>query len=401
MRLWWSFTLLLAQNVLQWDLRYHDDPARDTVHLWSFAQLTDVHIGENQGDYGTPGYTDTLMGAEEGYSVEALRNALRWLKQNWQSEKLAFVVVTGDLTDSGERSEYLRFRALMDSAGLPYLPLIGNHDVWPYVSTSNEAVYAWGDSLAAAFFADVYQSFAQRVSAWEGASLTYSVPNPETGFRSRFHNFSFVYGGLRFVGVDGVSRQPAPFGQAGVGPQADLHDFPGGTIRFLDTLLSAAQPLPLIFFCHYPLLNSPVSGANSFSPQEYDRIVSLLYLHRSQVRVWIAGHLHRQADYPITNRATGETFGRCVETPANKDAVQGQFRLFRVWGDASQASDLAYYPNPKTEPLRYRLWTLTGQLLYEGSRPPSFSDWPEGVYLLQEETAQGFRVRAFFMTGMR
>lgn len=140
--------------------------------------------------------------------------------------------MTGDLTDSGERSEFLRFRALMDSAGLPYLPFIGNHDVWPYVSASDEAAYAWGDSLAAVFFADVYQSFSQRVLAWESASLLYSVPNPETGFRSRFHHFTFVYGGVRFVGVEGVSRQPAPLGQAGVGPQADLHDFPGGTFRF-------------------------------------------------------------------------------------------------------------------------------------------------------------------------
>ncbi len=93
--------------------------------------------------------------------------------------------------------------------------------------------------------------------------------------------------------------------------------------------------------------------------------------------------------------------GRCVETPANKDVVQGQFRLFRVWGDATQASALAYCPNSKTEPLGYRLWTLTGQLLYEGPRPPSLSDWPEGVYLLQEQTAQGLRVRAFFVTGTR
>lgn len=197
--------------------------------------------------------------------------------------------MTGDLTDSGERSEFLRFRALMDSAGLPYLPFIGNHDVWPYVSASDEAAYAWGDSLAAVFFADVYQSFSQRVLAWESASLLYSVPNPETGFRSRFHHFTFVYGGVRFVGVEGVSRQPAPLGQAGVGPQADLHDFPGGTFRFLDTLLGTFQPFPLVFLCHYPLINSPTSGINTFSPQEYDRIVGLLYPHRDKVRVWVAG----------------------------------------------------------------------------------------------------------------
>jgi hypothetical protein len=51
--------LLCAQNVLFWDLYLHDDPQRDTLHLWSFAHLTDAHIGEGEGDYGTPGYIDT------------------------------------------------------------------------------------------------------------------------------------------------------------------------------------------------------------------------------------------------------------------------------------------------------------------------------------------------------
>jgi len=328
--------LLPAQNVLYWNIYLHDDPARDTLHLWSFAHLTDVHIGEGEGDYGTPGYIDTLTGSEEGYAVQRLREALTYLAQNWAAQKLAFIVVTGDLTDSGERSEYLRFKALMDSVGLPYIAFIGNHDVWPYVSANNEASWAYGDSLAVEWLRSMYTNFQTIVEAWQsGPSLFQSVWNPERNHLSRFHNFYFDYRGLRFVAVDGTSRKPAPFGQAGVGPDADLHDFAGGTIRFLDTLLSQTQPYPLVFLCHYPLIDNIASGTNSFSPQEYERIVNLLYAQRTQVRVWLAGHIHRTADYPLRHPTTGTQFARCVETPANKDQDGGQFRIVRVWSDAN------------------------------------------------------------------
>jgi len=327
--------LLCAQNVLFWDLYLHDDPQRDTLHLWSFAHLTDVHIGEGEGDYGTPGYIDTLTGYEEGYAVRRLREALTYLKQNWTAHKLAFIAVTGDLTDSGERSEYLRFQAIMDSVGLPYIAFIGNHDVWPYVNASNEAPWAYGDSLAVVWLNSMYSRFQNLVDAWQsGPSLFQSVWNPERNHPSRFHNFYFDFRGVRFVAVDGVTRQPAPFGQAGVGPAADLHDFPGGTIRFLDTLLSQPQPYPLVFLCHYPLIDNPLSGVNSFSPQEYERIVNLLYPQRSKVRLWLAGHIHRTADYPLRHPSSGTLFARCVESPANKEQDGGQFRIVRIWGDA-------------------------------------------------------------------
>ncbi len=376
--------LLNAQNVLYWDVRLHDDILRDTIHLWSFVHLTDVHIGEGEGDYGTAGFLDTLTGNEEGYAVNRLRAALTYLAHNWNAHKLAFIVVTGDLTDSGERSEYLRFKALMDSSGLPYIAFIGNHDVWPYVSASNEAPWAYGDSLAVMWLNDMYNRFRRMVDAWyEGPALLQSVWNPERNHPSRFHNFYFDFRGIRFIAVDGVSRNPAPFGQAGVGPDADLHDFPGGTIRFLDTLLSQNQIYPLVFLCHYPLIDNPLSGTNSFSPQEYERIVNLLYGHRQQIRVWLAGHIHRAQDYPLRHPASGTQFARCVETPANKDQEGGQFRIVRIWGDASSTS------LPNREPARSFEVEVQGNTLRV-----------RGYGRLQVYTPLGQKVGEALVTGM-
>ncbi len=375
--------LLSAQNVLYWDVRLHDDIQRDTIHLWSFVHLTDVHIGEGEGDYGTTGYLDTLTGSEEGYAVNRLRAALTYLAQNWNAYKLAFIVVTGDLTDSGERSEYLRFKALMDSSGLPYIAFIGNHDVWPYVNAANEAPWAYGDSLAVIWLSDMYSRFRGMVDAWyEDLALSQSVWNPERNHPSRFHNFYFDFRGVRFIAVDGISRKPAPFGQAGVGPDADLHDFPGGTMRFLDMLLSQMQHYPLIFLCHYPLIDNPLSGANSFSPQEYERIVNLLYGQRQKVRVWLAGHIHRTQDYPLRHPASGIQFARCVETPANKDQEGGQFRIVRIWGDASSAS------LPGREPAHPFEVEVQGNTLRV-----------EGYGRLQVYTPLGQKVGEAFLTG--
>lgn len=397
---------LWAQSVLYTPLYLHNDPARDTVWLWSFAQLTDVHIGEAQGDYGTPGYEDSLAGNLGGYAVDRLRSALAWLRQQAQAEKLAFVLVTGDLTDSGERSELLHFKALMDSSGLLYLPIPGNHDIWPYVTASEEAPYPYGDSLIAALFAPVYAHFAAQMDAWEGPLLPPRVWNPEASCPSLFYTFAFRYRGVRFIAMDGISRQPAPLGQAGVGPDANLHDFPGGAIRRLDTLLQGPQPYPMVFFCHYPLINSPLSGVNSFSPSEYDQIISLLYPHQDKVLAWIAGHIHRDASYPLYHRPSGTSFSQGIETPANKDGVNGgQFRIYRVYGESPVASlHQGASPCPCVQEDRiweyrlrcgrgiFTLWDGLGRCIAQWSGETTLHVRPGVYYLRDEQTGQSWRI---------
>lgn len=107
---------------------------------------------------------------------------------------------------------------------------------------------------------------------------------------------------------------------------------------------------------------------------------------------------HSQGRYLFSHLPSyGETFGQVVETAANKDAAQGQFRLFRVWGDGQQATALSMAAKPDAV-RRYRLFSLTGQLLYEGSAYPTLLLQPGEVYIIVELTDRGVQTRRVMIT---
>ena len=120
---------------------------------FSFVHLTDVHIGEgvSGGDYGTPGHNDTLTAADYGLPAMRLSNTVKWINENADRLKIKFVAVTGDLTRSGEVSELLKFKQIADSLVIPYIPLMGNHDIWPYTDNT-EATLPNGDSIINTIF---------------------------------------------------------------------------------------------------------------------------------------------------------------------------------------------------------------------------------------------------------
>jgi 3',5'-cyclic AMP phosphodiesterase CpdA len=71
-----------------------------------FAVISDIHIGED-GTGRIPAFRDSIA-----------------------SRGLGFFCVTGDLTDGGTPDQYALAKAALDSAGLPYLVTIGNHDLY-------------------------------------------------------------------------------------------------------------------------------------------------------------------------------------------------------------------------------------------------------------------------------
>jgi predicted MPP superfamily phosphohydrolase len=117
-------------------------------YKFSFVHISDTHIGEGLGDYGTPGfYNDTMPAIDESEPDVRLRKAVQWINANSISKNIKFVVVSGDLTGSAEKSEFLKFKEIMSDLQMPYVPVIGNHDVWPYVRYQTEAPFANGDSV--------------------------------------------------------------------------------------------------------------------------------------------------------------------------------------------------------------------------------------------------------------
>src|SRR5690606_14537954 len=71
------------------------------TYNFSFVHITDIHIGEGHGDFGSPGYLDDVMpDGDVGYAAQRLRNVVNWINSNAQEKNIKFVVVTGDITDS-------------------------------------------------------------------------------------------------------------------------------------------------------------------------------------------------------------------------------------------------------------------------------------------------------------
>ncbi|HND83854.1 MAG TPA: metallophosphoesterase, partial [Chitinophagales bacterium] len=103
-------------------------------YKFSFVQLSDIHIGEGFGDYGTSGYfNDTIPVVDTSDPANDLRAAIRWINENKMNKNLKFVVISGDLTGSAEKSEFQMCKNLLNTLEIPYVPIIGNHDIWPYV----------------------------------------------------------------------------------------------------------------------------------------------------------------------------------------------------------------------------------------------------------------------------
>lgn len=80
------------------------------------AMLTDLHVGESSK------------------AVQNLQNSVDWIKGHWRQDSIRLVMVTGDMTSSADSHQFATCKQILDELNdsVPYVPLIGNHDMWPY-----------------------------------------------------------------------------------------------------------------------------------------------------------------------------------------------------------------------------------------------------------------------------
>lgn len=224
---------------------------------WSFAIITDPHIGDKTGDYflkdigilgeaivydyADDGWFDGESGAMDHRAARYLQEDVNLVNLSKNKYNVEFVVVLGDLTDSAELSELYLAKGILDGLEVPWIPIIGNHDVWPqaglvplagsWAPKSDPVAGVGPDAYFHEVFGDQYGSFRDdprlkyNLSNWERPSfpLWNDTLIPFRG--SYFENFAFDYKGYHFVGLDFNRRDffPAP----GVPPDADLHDYNG------------------------------------------------------------------------------------------------------------------------------------------------------------------------------
>ncbi len=89
-------------------------------------------------DFGTQGWNDEDNDpGETTFAIENNEMCISYINQMFNNPNydIRFVVVTGDITTSSERSEWQRARKVfadLDRRSF-IVPVMGNHDGWPYV----------------------------------------------------------------------------------------------------------------------------------------------------------------------------------------------------------------------------------------------------------------------------
>ena len=180
----------------------------------SFALLTDLHISTSNPR-----------------PMEDLRRSIEDINQN---PTIEFVVVTGDLTESGDRASIEAVKAALDELRVPFYAASGNHETTWSESGVMDFTRVFGDS-----------------------------------------RFAFSHDGKYFIG----------FNSGPVIRMADGHVAPQDIAWLKHNLdsVSAAGETPIFVFTHYPLRNGDVDNW-------YD-VTDVLRQHN--VQCVMGGHYHR------------------------------------------------------------------------------------------------------------
>jgi outer membrane protein assembly factor BamB/predicted phosphodiesterase len=146
--------------------------------------------------------SDTHIGSPDGKAEEDLRRTVADINS---MADIAFVIITGDITELGTNEQLRRAKQILDSLRIKYYVMPGNHDT------------GWSESGGVGFV---------------------------TTFG--YDKFWFDYNGIRFIGCAS-------------GPYVRMSDghIPRDAIVWLDKILkTTTHDQPLIFLNHYPIDNS-------------------------------------------------------------------------------------------------------------------------------------------------
>ena len=189
-----------------------------SILLFSFALLTDTHISTSNPR-----------------PMEDLQRSIADINQNPEIE---FVVVTGDLTESGDRASIEAIKAALEQLHVPFYAASGNHETTWSESGVMDFSRVFGDS-----------------------------------------RFAFSHNGMYFIG----------FNSGPVIRMADGHVAPQDIAWLKHNLdsVSKAGDAPIFVFTHYPLKNGDVDNW-------YD-VTDVLRQHN--VQCVMGGHYHRNLLY--------------------------------------------------------------------------------------------------------
>jgi outer membrane protein assembly factor BamB len=284
---------------------------------WAFAIINDLHIGRGYPDYGGKGIEteDMQVEGQDYYLTERLQRTVEWIIDNRDNYNIRFVIVLGDISDSGEYSELKKAKDILDNLNeenIPYIPVIGNHDVWPFTEENEE-------NQNEHFFELIFEEQIGKLMRDASFNLRKQPISDILNFGDPvdLQNYVFEYKGTNFIVLDCVSRTAAP---EGVLFNAVLWD---STLYWLTDNLRAGQPT--IILSHHPLI-APRPDA-FINPLDILTINETIKISTAKVLANFAGHIHGsypsfRGDAPIfmdANKNWAEEW--YVITPANMPVV--------------------------------------------------------------------------------
>ena len=249
---------------------------------WSFAIITDLHIGRGYSDYDSSGFVDSDEG-EDYYLTERLKNVVQWIIDNKDDIDcdgikcpIQFLTVLGDIADSAEKSEFLKARKILDRLndfGIPYVPVFGNHDVWPYTDDV-EATSTLGED----YFEEIFWS----ENATNTKLMEEILKIGRDNANQKYKNFAFSFDGINFIALDFVERTESP--EKGVIPSAEIsNETEFWFIQYLQ------ENRPAILFSHHPFIMNPIFA---FEVGEMSNLDETIKISKANVLADFAGHVH-------------------------------------------------------------------------------------------------------------
>jgi len=277
------------------------------VEPFSFAIITDLHIGWGIPDYDGEGYDDEKEG-QDYYITERLKMVVDWINENYEKQNIKFVVILGDISDTAEYSEFLKAREILNQLEIPYIPLIGNHDIWPNTQKSTTdpdgVLGRWNtikekrkedEPLGDEYFEIVFwrdnATNTQKIKALFD-SFERQEEHEEFQGPPYFQNYSFSFGGTTFIALDFNAREYKEL----IPPLSTTVYVWDDTLNWLEEKLKDREGEKVITFIHQPFVTPPSPISLYLGKLENIKAIIKKYCkgEESLCKIYnFAGHVHR------------------------------------------------------------------------------------------------------------